>query len=684
MLVSVLPAFAANSAKKLPPNYRHWLEVEVPYIITSDERKQFLALNTDEQRESFINAFWRIRNPDPVSELNTYKEEHYRRLSYANEHFGSARYEDGWRTEMGRIYIVLGPPKQRAPYHEKANVRPMEIWFYQADTPVLPPHFYILFYKHSAAEDWKIYSPRMDGPVELVTTGESQNDNRLALSLLRKSLGDEVAKVACTLIPGERADFDDFRPSMESDMLIASINGLADNPMTKERLEANRLREHVTSSVLVGDQDLSLTYDVVRDEKGRETLSYLLRTTHPDARMIGSRADGKLYYDLTLRTSITTTDGKQVYDQEDQLTGNLSEAQADLAKKKRFGAEARLPLAPGTYVVDAMLTNNINHIASKKRMTLTVPAVKSDELGLSPLLAYAAPAAVPDAKERLPFSISRLRFTPRGAQVVELRQGDELPLVFQLWLGSNSADAPQANQVQSQGQNRVHLRYVFGTVTASHENPTEEKEDIDAGNHDQAGNLLTGHKLNTSSLDPGTYRLVVSATRDSDHRTAYAAINLRVLPVTDYIDLWTAYGPADPGGEAVDDLKRGLSAEAQGADVLAQTFYTDALADGSTDLRPLDQLAALLSRRGMTDELGKLSQQPILATSAASPKTLLLIARAVRDRGNPKEAVKLLEKQIKLQPPNADLYHSLADACEAAGDPGRARDLRALASNLRN
>ena len=187
LFASILPAGASKSEKNLAPTYRHWLDVEVPYIISSDERKQFLTLTTDPERDSFIQAFWRVRNPDSNSESNAYKDEHYRRLAYVNDHFGTAKYENGWKTDMGRIYIILGPPKQRAPYHEQANLRPMEIWFYEAETPVLPPFFYILFYKRSAADSYRIYSPTQDGPVALVTTGESMNDNKMALKFIRKS-----------------------------------------------------------------------------------------------------------------------------------------------------------------------------------------------------------------------------------------------------------------------------------------------------------------------------------------------------------------------------------------------------------------------------------------------------------------------------------------------------------------
>jgi len=674
LLLSSFPALASTSIKQLEPAYRHWIEVEVPYIITSEEKKLFLGLASDAERESFIDAFWRVRNPDPNSETNSYKEEHYRRLAYANEHFGNAKYEDGWRTAMGRIYIVLGPPKQRAPYHEKANIRPMEIWFYEANSPALPPYFYILFFKHSAAESWRIYSPTQDGPVALVTTGNSQNDNMMALKFIRNSAGDEVAKTTMTLIPGEAANFDHFEPTMDSDMMLATINGLADNPLTKQGLEANRLREHVTTSIFTGDRSMTISSAVFRDDEGRQTLSYLLAGSAPDPSILGSRPDGSLYYDLTLRTSLLTAAGKPVYEQEDALLGKLSAAQAEVAKKRSFAAEGRLPLAPGTYTLIATLTNNVTHVAARQQTSITVPVVKSQRIGISDVLEYARPAAIPDADNQLPFSASKVRFTPRAAQIVHLRAGEKLPLAFQLWLEPKTADSAAAE--------KVHLRYVFGAVTASHDAPTTENEDIDAGNRDKAGNLVSGHTVDTSNLPIGTYRLVVTATRDGSQESAHAALTIHIEHSEDYFDRWTAFGAAGQGGVALDDVKRGMSAEAQGSNDEAKGFYLRALAEGAADTRPLDHLAALFERQGQDDELVQLSQQPILSRNAVDPKTLVSISKALTKAGNPKSVVRMLDTQINLQPPSAILYRTLADACEATGNVSRARDLRSRASGV--
>jgi GWxTD domain-containing protein len=101
---------AKKLAKELGPAYESWLKDEVPDIITEDERRAFLILSTNEEREQFIETFWDRRNPEPESPSNTFREEHYRRLAYADEHFASGI--PGRKTDRGRIYIIWGPPDE--------------------------------------------------------------------------------------------------------------------------------------------------------------------------------------------------------------------------------------------------------------------------------------------------------------------------------------------------------------------------------------------------------------------------------------------------------------------------------------------------------------------------------------------------------------------------------------------
>jgi GWxTD domain-containing protein len=90
--------------------YKKWLDEDVVWIITDEERAAFKQLSNDEERDNFIEAFWQRRDPTPDTEENEYKEEHYQRIAYANEHFAAGI--PGWKTDRGRIYIIYGKPDE--------------------------------------------------------------------------------------------------------------------------------------------------------------------------------------------------------------------------------------------------------------------------------------------------------------------------------------------------------------------------------------------------------------------------------------------------------------------------------------------------------------------------------------------------------------------------------------------
>ena len=111
--------------KELETPYKKWLNDDVVYIITDEERKAFSRLATDEERQSFVEQFWLRRDPTPDTEENEYKEEHYRRIAYANEHYASGI--PGWKTDRGRIYIMYGPPDEIESHPSGGSYeRPME------------------------------------------------------------------------------------------------------------------------------------------------------------------------------------------------------------------------------------------------------------------------------------------------------------------------------------------------------------------------------------------------------------------------------------------------------------------------------------------------------------------------------------------------------------------------------
>src|SRR5262249_16805882 len=135
-------ATAKKREEELKSVYKRWVEEDVPYIITEDERRAFNALRTDEERDKFIEIFWQRRDPDPDTPENEYKDQYYERKQYANEHYSSG--VPGWKTDRGRIYIMYGKPDEieshpdggayDRPSYEgggSTTTYPFEVWWYR-------------------------------------------------------------------------------------------------------------------------------------------------------------------------------------------------------------------------------------------------------------------------------------------------------------------------------------------------------------------------------------------------------------------------------------------------------------------------------------------------------------------------------------------------------------------------
>ena len=151
-----------------PQKYRDWLDEEAVYLITDQERRVFERLETDDEFEAFIRAFWIARDPTTGTTRNEFKEDFEERRREANRLFrgyGPA----GWRTERGRTYILLGPPHERRTFDHASEVWPIELWFYQVEDPKLPSFFYVLFYRRSGVGTYRMWDPIGEGPGVLMT-----------------------------------------------------------------------------------------------------------------------------------------------------------------------------------------------------------------------------------------------------------------------------------------------------------------------------------------------------------------------------------------------------------------------------------------------------------------------------------------------------------------------------------
>jgi GWxTD domain-containing protein len=216
----------AGQKRQLPPVYKKWLEEEVVYIISPLEKQVFEKLQTDRERDLFIEAFWRQRDPTPGTTENEFKTEHFRRVNYANHYLGRQSPIPGWKTDRGRIYIILGEPNDIQHFDSGQETYPAEVWFYQNKADVgLPAGFNIVFFKEHGTGDYRLYSPTQHGPQAFLSNYMGSPEDVMGAYRKLRELEPNLAMVSLSLIPGdEGVSFG--RASLSSDILLQQVESL--------------------------------------------------------------------------------------------------------------------------------------------------------------------------------------------------------------------------------------------------------------------------------------------------------------------------------------------------------------------------------------------------------------------------------------------------------------------------
>lgn len=224
----LLQGAAVAAAEQVKPEslalqFREWLKLTT-YIITAKEREVFLQLQNDRERDIFIEAFWKQRDPTPGTPANEYREEHLKRFTEANRRyrFGSAR--EGWMTDRGKFHIILGPAQSIESIAGSNDIYPTELWSYYGDTSKgLLTHFVLVFYQRGNAGEFKLYDPFQDGPARLLINAATEFDIFNYEAMYRKifDLQPDLAIVSLSIVPGE--SLGGFQPSMETQMQMAAI-----------------------------------------------------------------------------------------------------------------------------------------------------------------------------------------------------------------------------------------------------------------------------------------------------------------------------------------------------------------------------------------------------------------------------------------------------------------------------
>jgi len=429
IIILIIPlnfSYAKNKTKDLPKRYREWLKNEVVYIITPMEKKIFLLLKTDRERDVFIKAFWEQRDPNPNTKENEFKKEHYRRIEYANRWYGHEAPGPGWRSDMGRIYIILGQPNQIDRFLNKTGMFPTIIWFYAGKVDYgLPNSFNVVFFKKDGIGEYVLYSPFRDGPSGLLTNykGDVLDYNRAYSELYE--IEPIVARTALTLIPSESRHT--VSPSVSSELLISSKIPHAPTKKVNDSYAKKILKYRGIVKVenMVNYIENNSMVKVFRDKSGTNFVHYLIEPK----KLSLERYKDYLYTNLEINARITDINNRTIYQFTKKIPIKLKVSQLQNIQNKLFSFQDMFPLIKGNYKYNILLMNTV----SKEFTSTEGDLIVSDTHGTQMSSIILANRALDDIKYRgklKPFVLDDIQLVPSPRN--DFNSADTLFIWFQI------------------------------------------------------------------------------------------------------------------------------------------------------------------------------------------------------------------------------------------------------------
>jgi GWxTD domain-containing protein len=373
--------------QELKGTYRTWLNQEVPYIITDEERKAFTSLSNDEERDAFIENFWLRRNPNPDSPENEFREEHYRRIAYANEHFAAGK--PGWKTDRGHIYISYGKPDDidshpsggsynRTPDEGGGTTTtfPFEIWHYRY-LEGIGENIDIEFVDTCQCGDYHFTIDRSekDALLHVPGAGLTQYEEMNHKDKTDRFNGGGIENIGGGP-EGQQAQGKEF------DRIELAAKLFAPPPIKFKDLDAF-VSEHklLTGPVFPFD----VRTDFVKVTESMDMVPITLQIKNRDITF--QTKDGVAKGLVNILMKVTTITGKTVQTQEDTVEVDQPSELLEKTLDRQSVYWKAIPLVPGLYRLDIAIkdVNNPDHIGYYGR-GIDVPVYHDEKLGASSLI----------------------------------------------------------------------------------------------------------------------------------------------------------------------------------------------------------------------------------------------------------------------------------------------------------
>ena len=370
--------------RELESPYKKWVNEEVPYIITGDERASFKKLTTDDEREQFIEAFWERRNPNSGSPENEFKEEYYRRIAYANEHFASGI--QGWRTDRGRIYIMYGPPDENDSHPSGGTyLRPQEEG--GGETATYPFEQWRYRYIDGIGTNiiLEFVDPTMTGEYHL-TMDPGEKD--ALLHVPNAGLTDMEAM-------GMASKTDRF--TRTDGMTIGQAMGGTSESMNEftrldlyskiwkpPEVKFNDLRAVVTSKISAQLLPFDVRTDFIRVTDETVLTPITLQVAYRDLQF--QNKDGVMHGVMDIYGQVTSLGGRNVNTFEKSLVLDVPEHEFQRFLERKAVYQEAIPLRPGRYKLSLVMKDDLNGHMGSMEIGLVVPRFDENKLSNSSLI----------------------------------------------------------------------------------------------------------------------------------------------------------------------------------------------------------------------------------------------------------------------------------------------------------
>ena len=488
----------SNKAKNVKPElkeaYKRWLSTDVAYIITKDEKKAFQALATDEERENFIENFWRRRDPNPDTEENEYREEYYERIAYSNEHYTSGI--PGWKTDRGRIYIAWGKPDSieshpsggayDRPSYEgggSTTTYPFEIWWYRHLDGV-GDGIEVEFVDPTGTGEYRVARNANEKDALLMVPGAGLTTaEQLGLS----SKADRITGTNSGQLNFQREQDSPFRR-------LEIITNLSRPPQVK----FSDLQSSLTDSPILGDEPLSfdLRVDFFRQSDDRVIATFTVQTENKE---LSFKDQGGLETaTMNIFGRVTAVSGKRSGIFEDSVTANATRVELAEMRDKKSVYQKAIALAPGTYKVDVVVRDVTSGKKGIQNIGFSVPRYDDKKLSTSSLILAAKLRSTTERDIGGQFVIGNAKVIPNLSGVY--KQGQEVGVYLQVY---------NAGIDQTTLRPAVEVEYV---LSKSGKEVFRQPEDW-SGLSDSGQRLTLARLLPTDRLAVGDYELKV-VTRD--------------------------------------------------------------------------------------------------------------------------------------------------------------------------